>query len=229
MRKFLLSCILLIGCGDNDSRFDSATTTDFRFTEPTSSTGYENCGDHIEDPGEECDTESTSCVKCREPRMIFVNTSVGFTALDIGSKDLDQICTDSAISAGINTVKTWKAWISRNEMNIRDNIYNSPGLYVDRLGDIVAYSFVDLTDGSINIPIVYDQDGFEHLDKDVWTGTFPNGTTSYENCNNWTSNDIEAGVIGRTNTITSDWTYIDNYQLCSTRKYIYCIEDRYIK
>lgn len=240
--------MLLMGCGDDtimDTDGDITTVTIMDTDENTPTTGYNDCGNHIVEPGEECESnllpcsesepgklcesDLSACKGCHVPRMIFISSSV-FTATYIGLQNLDQICTDEAIKANINTNKTWKAWISKNEMSIKDHIYNSPGLYVSYLGigDIIAYSFLDLTDGSINNPIIYDSNGIEQLDKDIWTGTLTNGSYADGNCDNWTSDVGEFGTVGKTNTITADWTNTQDLQDCANRKHIYCVEDQYI-
>ena len=128
----------------------------------TDSDGEESvCGNLIEEPGEECDSDF-QCIYCKYPRMIFINTSKILTIDDIGNNSLeylDDLCESEAINNGFDTVKTWKAWISKTDNNIKDRLFQSPGLYVNYVGDIVAYSFEDLIDGSINKPIWYNQLG----------------------------------------------------------------------
>lgn len=232
MNKFvILSLITLISCGDMEVTTRFSTEDQSGLTELTE--GFGNCGNFIREYDEECDMNSPGyCENCRFPRMIFVNNSL-MTAPDLGIQDLNEKCTEDAIIADIYGTyggkKTWKAWISKDGMSIKDHIYNSPGLYISRTGDIIAYSFTDLTDGSINIPIIHDQNGMEHLDQDVWTGTLSDGSFSFNNCNNWISNSGEFGTVGKTNTITADWTNTQDLGDCSSRKLIYCIEDEYLE
>lgn len=220
MKNFLLLsliALILLSCsGDDDFVTD----------------GYDDnyiCGNLIEEPGEECDSDSDICSECKYPRMIYVNTSKSFTAIDIGnisSEELDDICKVTAIQNGFSTVKTWKAWISNTDDDIKDRIFQSPGVYVNYVGDIIAYSFTDLSDGTINMPILYDQLGNSNSIV-VWTGTLTNGTASNANCDNWTLNSGFFGTYGKTDSILKDWTSSDLFADCADSKYIYCVESEY--
>ncbi len=212
---FLLILPILSCCSDDGNALD----------------GEVICGNLIEELNEECDSDSTSCVECKYPRIIFINTSQAFSASDIGkhsSIELDLMCEKQAIENNFDTVKTWKAWISKKDYNIRDAIYQSPGLYVNYAGDILAYSFEDLTDGSINKPILYDQLGNQHI-MEVWTGTLTDGTVSNANCDNWTLNSGFFGTVGKSDVINKAWTSNEDYANCADSKYFYCVESDFVQ
>lgn len=221
MRNLLvLSIISLISlsCSPED---DSETDSD----------GKDNyiCGNLIEEPGEECDSDSDTCSECKYPRMVYINTTRSFTAIDIGGtslEKLDDICELSAIENGFNTSKTWKAWISKTSDDVKDRIFQSPGLYVNYAGDVIAYSFTDLTDGTINMPILYDQLGNSN-NIEVWTGTLTNGTASNANCDNWTLSSGFFGTYGNNDSILKDCTSNDIFADCADSKNIYCVESEY--
>lgn len=188
------------------------------------------CGNLIEELDEECDSDFEKCISCKYPRMIFINSNDLLSTSEINSKsfeELSSLCVIQADLNGFNTNKKWEAWISKNNNDIKDRLYNSPGLYINYTGDIIAYSFEDLTDGTINNPILYNQSGFL-IKADVWTGTLFNGTSSPSNCNNWSLNDGIFGTIGNTNTISKDWTSSEQLGNCSDRKHFYCIESEYL-
>jgi hypothetical protein len=213
---FLLISPLTSCCSDNDFN---------------DSDGFSICGNLIEEADEECDSDSSMCSECKYPRMIFINTSRVFSASDIGKHtliELDEMCEKQAIENNLHTVKTWKAWISRKDYNIGNVIYQSPGLYANYAGDILAYSFEDLTDGSINKPILYDQLGNQQV-MEVWTGTLSDGTTSNANCDNWTLNSGFFGTVGKSDTIVKSWTSNEDYANCADSKYFYCVESDFIQ
>jgi hypothetical protein len=222
MRNLLvLSIISLISLScstEDDSETDSDSDDNFI------------CGNLVEEPGEECDSDSDACSKCTYPRMIYVNTSRSFTAIDIGSislEKLDDVCEVTAIENGFYTVKTWKAWISKTDDDIKDRVFKSPGIYINYAGDIIAYSFTDLTDGTINMPILFDQSGVLN-NIEVWTGTLTNGTASNANCDNWSSSSGFFGTYGKTDSILKNWTSSDLFADCADSKHIYCIESEYL-
>lgn len=173
-KKLLITFLLLSACGNdtNSNSYGTNNITEFNSTEliVTDSATTDNyiCGNDIEEPGEECDDiNDKNCVQCNSPRRIYINSTVQFDALDIKYENLDEICTELAVLNSFYNGYTWKAWISKTDLSIRDNLYNSPGHYVTLSGSILAYSFDDLTDGTLNNALIYDQDGIEQLDKDV--------------------------------------------------------------
>lgn len=233
IKTLLITFLTLTACGDStNSDIDTGNLTEFKSTEVivTDSATTDNyiCGNDIQEPGEDCDDNNDAhCIQCNSPRRIFINSTVQFDALDIKYENLDEMCTELAVLNSFYNEFTWKAWISKTDLSIKDNLYNSLGYYTSLSGSILAYSFADLTDGTLNDVLIYDQDGIKQLDKDVWTGTHWDGSFAYENCDNWS--DIRAfGLMGRTNTIGKDWTTVEELALCSEKKFFYCIEDEYI-
>ncbi len=188
------------------------------------------CGNLIEEIGEECDSDFYECSHCKNPRIIFINSFIMLSPSEIGDKsleELDESCEKEALKNDLTGINKWKAWISKKDFSIKDRVYKSPGLYINYNRDILSYSFMDFTDGTINKPILYDQTG-KQFDVDVWTGTLSDGTYSDTNCKNWTLNEGFFGTIGNTNTILKDWTNINEYADCSMRRYFYCIESENI-
>lgn len=223
----ILSTFLLTACGDMG--FDS--DTDAGLTESNNSpTESFICGNNIQEFGEECDLNDDliPCTNCRKSRKIFINTSKPLSGLEIGSQNLDEFCTNSATEAGINSEFTWKAWISKENENIKNVIYNSPGLYVSTNYTTVAYTFNDLIDGSINNAIILDQFAIQNYDVEIWTGTNIYGEV-FENCDDWTNDSVNSnGTYGKSGMINGDWT---DYGLghCARSRFIYCVEDQYIE
>lgn len=223
--KILLLGLILLSCNGDMSESDSDLTKTESSLEPT---GNFDCGNFIVESGEECDSSESTCLQCKAPRKIFINTSKSFTATEIGLLNLDEICTDDAINNGINGNYTWRAWISKDDDNIKDKIYNSSGLYVSTNYTILAHSFDDLIDGTINQPLILDQISEQYYDLEIWTGTNQFGINLDSNCNNWTSDDIQlSGIIGKSGTITKDWTNF-GFGNCGRARFIYCVEDQYI-
>jgi hypothetical protein len=235
MRNLLiLSLIALISLSCSSVNDDVTDSDDnYNTSNGSSITDFDRnsiCGNLIEEPGEECDSDLDTCSECKYPRMIYVNTTRSFTAIDIGSTSLEKlndICELSAIENGFHTSKSWKAWISKIDDDVKDRIFQSPGLYVNYVGDVIAYSFTDLTDGTINTPILLDQSGVSNK-VEVWTGTFTDGTASNANCDNWSLSSGFFGTYGKTDSILKDWTSSYNWADCADSKYIYCIESEYL-
>lgn len=224
----ILSAFLLTACGDMGFESDTDSGLSTELTSPTESF---DCGNLIREPGEECDSNDDlfKCVNCKKSRKIFINTNELFSGFDIGFKDLDQSCTEAAMAGAINNDFTWKARVSKNNENIKNVIFNSNGLYVATNYDVIAYSFEDLTDGTLNSPIRLDQFSISsESSREVWTGTNIDGFILNPNCDDWTSDLPESnGVYGISDVITGEWT---NFGLgnCGRDRHIYCIENEYI-
>jgi hypothetical protein len=143
-----------------------------------------------------------------------------------GLTGADTLCQASANSARLEGI--WKAWLSDGTDVVYHRLNNSTLPYVNNV-HVIANNWNDLTDGSIQNPIIYDENGIMHPTSSqdptgVWTGTQANGEKTYWNCGNWT--DPNGGGLGETGTITetnSHWT-VSNSTNCSIRNHLYCFE-----
>jgi hypothetical protein len=113
----------------------------------------------------------------------------------IGSLDqADGICQEAAADAGLGG--TYKAWLSDDTASPSTRFTRAAQPYVLVNGARVAADWADLTDYSIDTPIIVDQSG-QTLQgtTSVWTGTNPDGTATPRTCSNWTG--TGTGVFGR--------------------------------
>lgn len=125
-------------------------------------------------------------------RLVFV-TSTGRDGTSSNIADYNAFVTAAANSqaalAALGT--TWTAIASTATVNARDNTSTVPsgaggslGVPIYRLnGDLVVSSYDDLWDGTIDVPIAFDEAGKLAVDEflmegvNVWTGSALDGTT----------------------------------------------------
>lgn len=166
-------------------------------------------------------------------KKVFV-TSQTYQGNIGGLGDANDIC-DALGDANIREAD-WMAWLSTNTINAKDNI-EAPDIY--GLGikeyydtnpgrNLIANSPSDLTDGSLNNPIMYDESGNTISGNEVWTDTKENGTReggpSAGNCQNWTSNSAAAqGNFGISSSSSGTWTNSTS-GACNEYRHLYCFE-----
>ncbi len=135
-----------------------------------------------------------------------------------------------AAAKAANLVGTYYAWIGQDTnggFEVRD-IFSKPSLpykLVD--GTLIANSWADLTDGSLQNPINKDENG-NAVTGNVWTNTTPSGAEGgpFGSCNGWTSSSSGAdGWRGSTSSATSGWTgTTDTGNICNQSYRLYCFE-----
>ena len=161
----------------------------------------------------------------------------------------DMKCQALANDAGLNG--NYKAWISGSTTssdplsspssrfaNFKEDDIPIPFRLVD--GTIIADSWDDLLDGSLQHPIDMDENGltintFSGDTPIVWTNTRTNGNTyaynSLTNCRQWSRNSdgLETqirGYVGNSVQSNSRWTKESNTQpkKCDTKRRLYCFQ-----
>jgi PKD repeat protein len=148
--------------------------------------------------------------------QVFV-TSEGYQGDLGGLAGADQECQLLAEAAGLPG--TWTAWLSDDNTDARDRIRD--GQYEQLFQDIVADNLADLTDGSLNAPINYDENR-DIQNEFVWTGTQSDGTRTEFNCNGWTTAaDTVQGTGGVSDQTDEQWTD-EGPQSCSEYRSLYC-------
>ena len=129
-------------------------------------------------------------------RIVFVSSAT-FTGAIGGVPAADQACSDLAAAAGL--IGTYRAWLSDDAARSpRVTFTQSDAPLVMTSGVRVADHWVDLTDGTINHPIVIDERGNQpDTVPVVWTGTDPSGerAASGATCLGWA--DASDGVMGQ--------------------------------
>ena len=158
-------------------------------------------------------------------RVVFVSSAT-FTGGLGGVRAADQTCSDLAVAAGLAGI--YRAWLS-------DDAGRSPSVtftrsdapFVMTSGVRVADHWADLTDGTINNPIVIDEQGHQpDTVPVVWTGTDPSGQPagSGATCRGWT--DASGGVSGQVgvfDAIGLGWS-VSPTIACDQLARLYCFE-----
>jgi len=162
---------------------------------------------------------------------------------DSGILGADMKCQTLANDAGLNG--NYKAWISdRNnspscdfvDFNKDDDVPISFQL-VD--GTIIADSWDDLLDGSLQHPINMDENGVTVDSPLVWTSTYSDGTANspdyrycetkdpdrptYTQTTGWASTLDTTGHTGDSSSVTSSWSR-RNFFSCSAERRLYCFQ-----
>ncbi|MGB1277712.1 MAG: hypothetical protein ACPG77_18350, partial [Nannocystaceae bacterium] len=143
-----------------------------------------------------------------------------------GIKVADSVCRTRANAAGLKTDADFIAWLSDDETSPAQRFFRSPGRYVLPDGTVVANSWADLTDGTLQNPILMSSTKEYPQPSTIWTNTNPDGTAASEHsCENWSS--IELGtesILGLMAKTDSEWTSVDMLLGCLGISYIYCFE-----
>ncbi|MGB1017322.1 MAG: hypothetical protein ACPG4T_24505, partial [Nannocystaceae bacterium] len=171
------------------------------------------CGDGIVHPGEECDGQDNCNHLCVRDRLVFATKDthdgdLQFTGTLSGLEVADSACNSRANANGLNTDSYFIAWLSDAETSPAERFFRSPGRYVLVDGTVIAESWDDLTDGTLQNPINLSEEGDAPGQVGVWTNTNPDGTRySANSCDEWSS--IEDGLeaqVGAATKTDSQWT-----------------------
>jgi hypothetical protein len=165
------------------------------------------------------------CVEsqCRPARRVFVTSTTHLGSLG-GIAGGDAICAARAQAAGLPG--TYKAWLSVSGTTPVTTFVNSSIPWVRLDGVKVADDFADLTDTTIDAPIVVTELGANlgsgYLP--VWTGTNSLGNQQGVNCSAWTTSSAQfGGWYGNASVSSFEWTSM-NYLNCGTPIRLYCFE-----
>lgn len=162
------------------------------------------------------------------PKRMFITSASGPGELDeltgegLGGADLQ--CTDAATAANLDG--NFGAWLSTSTLDAIDRLpTGSFWTLVD--GETVVFPSHDaLADGPAT-EIDMDENGNAVATQSVWTGTRADGTSSGEDCNEWTERLINGvprtATIGRSNALGGEWTDADVGD-CTLRLRLYCFE-----
>jgi hypothetical protein len=125
-------------------------------------------------------------------KRVFVTSSFHDGNLG-GLAGADAICQLDAMAAGLGG--TYMAWLSAADGWPASRFMQSIGRYVLVNGTVIADSWADLTDASLDNPLDRTETGaiatapYVCFDAPaVWSGTYRNGThATGDNCNDWTA------------------------------------------
>jgi hypothetical protein len=142
----------------------------------------------------------------------------------VGLDGADASCTQAATDVGLSG--NWTAWLSDSSTDAIDRIPDGEYWLFD--GTLVADGKADLTDGTLDNPIIVREDGtpIPGGAVNVWTATDTDGTWGdSETCFNWTSNDVlDTAQSGRADATDATWT--DNEaETCDVFNKLYCFAD----
>jgi hypothetical protein len=164
-------------------------------------------------------------------RIVFVtSTSIPCEDFLYDRKYYQGLCALSAFNAGLPG--EYHAWVSDDlggPASLPPSVFKKDGKFINTNGDVVANSWADLTDGTLQNPIVYDEYG--NYTPSAWplTGTNSAGNTD-QNCDDFSDwFDCQTGsvtvTIGCSHCTDASWT--DQAEIpCSTmgNRRVYCFQ-----
>jgi hypothetical protein len=150
----------------------------------------------------------------RARRVFLADTTTGNIG---GIAGADASCAARAAQLGLTG--TFRAWISDATTSPSTRFLQDQVAYARLDGTRIADNWADLTDGTLDAPIV------PVVTTSVWTGTEFDGEGVSGTCNNWTSNNGSVvgrrGVASQTN---SQWSATATDLPCSFAHALYCFE-----
>jgi hypothetical protein len=154
-------------------------------------------------------------------RVVFVtnDTAAGhMSGSPVGVPGADARCAAAAGAAGLPG--TFLAWIANDSLD-PDSRFTKTNRYVRTDGTLVASTWADLTDGTLQAPIDRDENG-DPVSDFIWTNVDSAGQqeTTTVDCSEWTSAGGN-GRVGSTSVTDGDWTAI-SADSCAQQNRLYC-------
>ena len=185
--------------------------------------------DDVVDAGTDANKVLPECngvVDCE--RLVFV-TRAKFTGNLGGIAGADQKCFEEGKKVPGYAGRAFRAWISDGTSSIANRLPKGTKPYRRTDGSILATSFVDLTDGTLNLGPNLDQEAKPIegglTERAVWTATNKAGAGVTDNCNDWRSAaSADLGAFGDSQKTNEEWTDYGSVISCSTEYHLYCIE-----
>ena len=148
---------------------------------------------------------SPAVAQDQDTTMSFFVTSAGpGKGANLGGLEgADNHCKSLAEAAGMTVEKTWRAYLSTNEVNAKDRIGAGP--WVNAKGEKIADDVASLHGdaNAISKQTALNEKGEpvngrgdEPNRHDVLTGSMPDGTAAPQTCENWTSEGEGAAMVG---------------------------------
>lgn len=154
-------------------------------------------------------------------KRVFV-TSTTYNGNLGGLTGADSKCQARANAANLGG--SWKAWLAdaANSPQTTFNKFNGPYKRID--GVIVANSWKDLTDGSLQNGINITEIGRTSYNNTLWANTSYYGGPGGPNCKSWRSAlSTDSGTGATAGVTTSDWAGYGVKQ-CTSNMPLYCFE-----
>lgn len=148
---------------------------------------------------------SLGAAQAQEGTMSFFVTSVGIgKGADLGGLEgADKHCQALAATSGTTIEKTWRAYLSTDEVDARDRIGTGP--WYNAKGEKIADDVASLHSEANNITrqTALDEKGMPIKGRgdtpnqhDMLTGTLAAGTRAPQTCGNWTSSGDGQAMLG---------------------------------
>ncbi|MCY1054748.1 DUF4215 domain-containing protein [Nannocystis sp. SCPEA4] len=195
----------------------------------TSACKLPKCGDGIVHADEECDEITDNCMGCQRSWMqVFVTSTKSSGDLD-GLDGADKFCEQRAANAGIQG--RFKAWISTDMQSAGARLHHSTRPYKRLDKAVVANSWADLADGTLQNEIDIDENGDSAAQMtgcgacEVWTASKTNGDGGYsDDCNGWSISALLYGRVGECSLKDARWTDGCGTLMCVLNARLYCLE-----
>lgn len=142
-----------------------------------------------------------------------------------GIAGADAKCAAAASAGSLSG--TYFAWISDGVID-PESRFSRIKEWRRTDGATIADSWNDLTDGTLDVPIQYDEFGSIVASADVWTNVDTAGVArnAVHHCGAWTTNAVLTGRFGRADgtTTTTQWTDGSGVRSCNLSLRLYCFE-----
>ena len=173
--------------------------------------------------------KSTGCAGAADCKRIAFVTSAAFSGDLGGTAGADAKCNAAAKTVAGLAARSFRAWLSGTGKPAGDRVARGTDTYRRTDDAIIASSYTDLVDGTLEKPISLDENGNTlgsgTLDRSVWTGTTSAGAADTFNCLDWTSADIlETGTYGDSTETTAAWSE-SAQSSCNAQRHLYCLEE----
>lgn len=163
---------------------------------------------------------------CQTGRLVFLTQNARFGGQLGGLDGGDLLCGAEAADAGLSG--RFVAWLSDPTGNPSTRFTRDGGAWIRPDKVVVAASWTDLTDTTLQSPITLTARGTDGgVGLIVWTGTssvgLPPTTTPNSHCGGWNSSSA-SGWKGFTGVTDSTWTSHSPAYSCNNGAYLYCFE-----
>lgn len=134
----------------------------------------------------------------------------------------DAVCQQLADNSSLVPNGTYVAWLSNSTVSARDRLEDSSTFrYLNLYGNVIAEGWDDLVDGALENGILWDETGSSNSGP-AWTGTNTDGTSTTDNCNDWSSaTSSYNGKTGYPGTVDSSWSGRFGSR-CGLQNNLYC-------
>jgi len=177
-------------------------------------------------------------VATAQQSRVFVS-STEFASGDLGGlAGADMTCNNLAAAAGLGG--NWVAWLSTSTENAVDRLTPGSGPFVraSATGTVIANDIIELTSGTLQTRIGFDELGADVGSGLVWTGTAPDGTVERSSfctfgppatlnpcaCDAWTAPTGASGNVGGASFVSDRWTRAGLLNCSNPSSQVYCFE-----